>query len=111
MSRDQLRSKIFSEKVKIDLITLDDGQEIEVRQPSVGLLLDVVGIENLKDRMTRMLIESCFVPGTNEKVFEDADRDSLMSLPQGSGGAYQKLIDAIQENMNLPGKVERAVTD
>lgn len=109
MSRDLLRSKIFSEKVKVTLIKLDDGQEIEVRQPSVGLLLDVVSIEDLKSRMAQMLIASCFVPGTEQKVFDDADKDILMGLPQS--GAYQNLVDAIQENMNLPGKVDKAAKD
>lgn len=107
--RDKLRSKVFSEKPKATLIDLDDGQQIEVRQPTVGLLLDVIGIEDLKHRMAQMLIMSCYVPGTEDRVFEDADRDNLMLLPQG--GAYQRLVDAIQENMNLPAKVETAATD
>ena len=109
MSRDQLRSKIFSEKPKVLLIDLDDGQQVEVRQPTVGALLDVVGIEDLKTRMARMLITSCYVPGTNERLFEDADQDSLMQLPQS--GVYQKLVDAVQANMNLPAQVDKAAKD
>lgn len=107
--RDKLRSKVFSEKAKVILIDLDDGQQIEVRQPTIGMLLDVVSLEDLKSRMSQMLIKTCYVPGTNEKVFDESDKDILMELPQG--GVYQKLIDTIQANMNLPAKVEEAAKD
>lgn len=92
MDRNTVRSAIFSQKRATKLVTLDDGTEIEVRQISVGDLLDSLDRKTMRERITKMLMDSCFVPGTDDKVFEEADYDTLLEMP--SGGVYQKLIDA-----------------
>jgi len=108
-ARNALRSKVFATKPRSRIVILGEGVEIEVIQPSVGVMLDSVSEENIKKRIMRMLINSCFVPGTSEPLFEEADFDNLMNMPQG--GTYQALIDAVQENMDLPKTVEKAALD
>lgn len=41
------------------------------------------------------IIESVFVPGTNEKVFEDGDVKAILNSP--SSGFYKVLGDAVSE--------------
>lgn len=109
MSRDELRKAIFSEKVESEVVELPNGQQIEVRDSSAGDMIDAVEVKDLKARMVRMLIMCCYVPGTDEKVFEDADKDSLMSLP--SGGTYRKLIEAISKRANIDERAAEAGND
>jgi len=104
-NRDALRAKIFSEKVKHTVVLLDDGQSVEVRQSTVGQLLESIEKEDLQQRLIQMLIEACYVPGTDERVFDDADFDSLLAMP--SGGVYQKLMDAVNEQL-LEGSLKDA---
>lgn len=104
-ARDTLRSKILNQKVGSKIVTLDDGLQIEVRQSKVGEMLDAIADEDLKKRMAKQLIMCCYVPGSQDKVFEDADYEVLMDLP--SGGYYRQLIDAINE-FSIPKAVDAA---
>lgn len=104
-ARDAIRSRVFSEKRKVQLVALDDGVQIEVRQTSVGEMLDTVAVEDNKQRLVRLLIAACYVPGTEEKVFEDTDAELIMSMP--SGGYYQRLLDAINKD-TLDKQAEQA---
>lgn len=92
-ARDALRAKVLADKPKSTVVTLEDGVKVEVRQATVGAMLDSLDIEDTKQRMGRMLIISCFVPETGEALFEEGDIETLMSMP--TGGYYQKLIDAV----------------
>jgi hypothetical protein len=106
--RDAVRAKILGEKPGHSAVELDDGSVIEVRQLTVGQMLDTVNETDIKKRMARYLIECCFVPDSEDRVFEEADFDVLMTLP--SGGSYQKLMDAINK-MLLPVQVGEAKKD
>lgn len=100
--RDKLRGLIFSgenTKPKSEEVTFF-GAQIEVRQPAVGLILDMrnAGTDQ-KTQMVTMLTTYCFVPGTDEHVFEEGDLDSLMALPWGSD--FQKLQKVVASLTNL----------
>ena len=92
-ARDVLRAKVLGDKPKSNVVTLDDGVQVEVRQTTVGSMLDAINIEDSKQRMAQMLVISCYVPGTEDQLFEAADIDTILAMP--SGGYYQKLIDAM----------------
>jgi hypothetical protein len=104
-ARDVLRSKILGQKSLSDIVELDDGVQIEIRQASVGQILDAMKTEDNKGRLLGILIDCCYVPGTDERVFDEADVESLASMP--SGGYWQKLMDAINKQA-LPAKIEEA---
>lgn len=104
--RDQLRSltvgkaKQFQKK----LVTID-GAEFEIRQPSVAqrsALLRAAGMVSTdKDKkdgdmdfgllQVLAVIKLTYVPGTNEHVFEAADKQSLLDQPANS------FVDALSE--------------
>ena len=93
--RTAIRTAIFANtKAKI-LVIQAFGVELEVRQPSMGQLLDLQELPNTKSRVVASLINYCYVPGTKEKVFDDADTDSILALPFDEN--FGKINDAIAE--------------
>lgn len=84
-TRDQLRARIFSadnRKFRSEVVEFF-GMEVEVRQPSLGQILNAQNMDDRREAIIKIIIDYCYVPGTNERVFEAADRDSLMALPFG----------------------------
>lgn len=83
--RDELRAAIFDSKSKqrkskeIELF----GQKVDIRQPTVGQVSKMANRTDNVSAIVQILIEYAYVPGTDDKVFEDSDRDSLMDMPTG----------------------------
>lgn len=92
--RDKLRSAILegdNSKPATKTITLF-GNDVEIRQPSIGTVIDDADkVKNIAD----ILMQYCYVPGTDEKLFDDADRDSLLAMPWGP--EFLKAQQAINE--------------
>jgi len=81
--RDELRGKIFAHRPLKSEIVHIFGQDVEVRQPTLGQILDVKEDPDRRKAIVRLMINYCFVPGTNERVFEEADFESIISMPFG----------------------------
>ena len=108
-SRSELRSAIFSStslqpaKVLVDFF----GEKVEIRQPSVDTILNFRNAAegDRKGMLVDMLITYVYVPGTDEKLFELADRDMIMAMPWGADlSRLQKAINQLTD-VNL-GEVE-----
>lgn len=82
-ARDAIRAAVLNATTPQAKIITFFGQEIEVRQPTLGVALDSTTATDRKDQVFAMMLNYCFVPGTEEKVFEDADHDSILKLPFG----------------------------
>lgn len=83
MTRDELRAKLFSaKKYKSEIITLF-GAEIEIRQPSLGGILEQQESEDRKAGLINSLTRFCYVPGTDELVFELGDAEAILNMPFG----------------------------
>ena len=109
MARDDIRKAILNSKPKTALVKVF-GQEVEIRQARVGEVLeDNEEIDGKKvDRATafaHLLVRFCYVPGTNDRVFEDTDVDALKSIPLGA--ELQELQSAINSLMGLDIGAER----
>lgn len=86
--RNKLRESIFADKnKKIDSRPLKlFGENVEVRQPTLAQItkLSKLSTENSKvPPIVRIMIEYIYVPGTDDKVFETADAESLAAMPSG----------------------------
>lgn len=82
--RDELRAKILQTHQPKSKIVEFFGAEIELRQP---LLDDVIKARENPDRQSAVidtLLGNAYVPGTNEKVFEDGDVADLRKKPFGA---------------------------
>lgn len=80
--RDALRGKIFTSanrRGKSKVMPFF-GTKIEIRQPSVGQLQDLM--EDTNDiTLVPILVNYAYVPGTMTKIFEDTDIESIKLLP------------------------------
>lgn len=103
-ARGKLRAKFLADKVKKVTVTID-GMDIEVRQMSVGQMLDTISEDDRKKQMARYIVDCCFVPGTDEKIFEEEDLEVLMGMP--AGGYYSQIMEQINKQM-LPKQLEVA---
>jgi hypothetical protein len=85
MDRNEIRAGIFDAKnkaVKSKEITLF-GQQVEVRQPTVGQVTKMAERKDKVAAIVAIMIEYCYVPETGEKVFEPSDKDALLDMPTG----------------------------
>lgn len=92
--RSQLRSRVLQSKKRESRILDFFGDEIEIRQTSVSELMDAGNFDD-REAIVRVLINQAYVPGTDQKLFEEADLDSLMSMP--SGKWISDLTDIIKD--------------
>jgi len=95
LSRDAMRAKIFGAKPEKETIDFF-GTRVELRQPSLGVMLEARNA-SIEEASVQMLLNFAFVPGTEEKVFEVADEDSIREIPMGPDlqrlyGACNKLL-------------------
>ncbi len=99
--RDKIRSQVFSsDKFKREEVTAF-GTKIEIRQATLGRVLELQ--EKLqKDRKGAIglaFIEFCYVPGTDERLFDDGDLDLILGLPFGED--FQRVQDVINKLMGV----------
>ena len=94
--RQQLRSQILSKRRgKFEVIEFH-GATIEVRQPSLGAVLNLQEASDRGIGIARMIVGYCYVPGTDELVFEEHDIPDILKMPMDEGmialnGAINKM--------------------
>ncbi len=83
-NRKALRDRLLGKKhePKSQLVTLF-GEEVEIRQPSLSTMLETRADENNQDAVLNMIIRYSYVPGTDEQLFEEADKDTIRNWPFG----------------------------
>lgn len=93
-TRDDIRKAIFASNTTESKTISFFGQQVEVRQPSFQEVMTSASSDSDPVQASiNMMMLYCYVPGTDEKVFEEADRDSLAKLPLNSDMAtMQKTI-------------------
>src|SRR5712691_7039361 len=95
VERDALRGKLLQTRQPLAKEITFFGEKIELRQM---LLSDVMKAKDAPDdqnRLVRILIDYAFVPGTDEKVFEEGDVEALLAQPFGQD--FVDLSNALTE--------------
>lgn len=82
LSRDEIRAKIFGAKPKSEIVENFYGATIELRQPDLKTALEARSQQE-NEHVFTMLLDYAYVPGTDQKVFEEADVEMIRSLPFG----------------------------
>lgn len=101
--RKVIRDAIMSAKpksIKIECF----GQEVEVRQPTLKVIMNAQSSDDRALSAANMIIRHTFVPGTNERVFEDVDAQYLTNLPFNE--SLQALNNAINKLVGIDAAVE-----
>jgi hypothetical protein len=108
VTRDSIRSQIFSTTYttpKVVKYTFN-GVELEFRQPSFEDFVEAR--QNARDNenfLIRMLIKHSFIPGTEERPFDEADYEALVHMPMS--GNLMTALNTAQMIFDL--KVEEKV--
>lgn len=82
LTRDQLRAALIGKKHagRTEIVTLF-GCEVELRQPTLKTILEAREEDDEKKRTTDVFINYAYVPGTDERIFEDTDRQRILEWP------------------------------
>jgi 2-hydroxy-3-keto-5-methylthiopentenyl-1-phosphate phosphatase len=85
LTRDEYRAKILgtTHAPKSEVVEFF-GMQVELRQASLGEMLEFQQREDGKSAIVSSLIARAFIPGTNVRIFEDTDEAVLMSKPFGA---------------------------
>ena len=84
LTRDEIRAVLLGKTplAKTKLITIY-GVEVELRQPTLASIMTTREIEKPEVRATEMIIKYAYVPGTDDHVFENTDREAILKWPFG----------------------------
>jgi hypothetical protein len=93
-TRDAVRASMFGRQRKSRKVEAF-GHEIELRQPTMGGLMDARDQPTTKESLVRSLIDCAYIPVTGEKLFDEEDKESLMSIPWGPD--FGPIADALAE--------------
>lgn len=93
--RDSIRAAVLATHKPKSVLLEIFGTQIELRQP---LMKEVMAAQEDDDRqrsIITILINQGYVPGTDEKVFDDADFEQLANLP--FGGDILKIAKGLEQ--------------
>lgn len=57
------------------------GEDLELRNPTFKSIMNARDTENSAERGATMIINYCYVPGTNDLAFEAADLEMILRWP------------------------------
>lgn len=83
-TRSELRNKLLSRHAPKSEQLNVFGVDIEIRQPTLDAILSAREEADVKTRTVDMIIRYAYVPGTDEPIFENGDRDTILQWPFGS---------------------------
>ncbi len=113
LTRDEIRAATIGAKKHFRTKIIQfNGVDVEIRQPTLRerrtlqeKCLDDKGNVDLFEFLLWAVIVNTYVPGTKEKVFDDADYEALLSEP--IGGFVDRYSDSISDLMNVSGTPEK----
>lgn len=82
LTRNELRAAIVGAKhpPKSEVVTLF-GHEVELRQPTLASILKSREEDDERKRTTDVFLNYAYVPGTDELLFEEGDRETILNWP------------------------------
>jgi hypothetical protein len=108
LDRDTIRQAILDSKPEVNIIDVF-GVKVEIKAPDLEGLLQYRGAQVDDTIMARSIVDHCYVPETEEKVFDEADVAVLMK--QKMTPDMKKLIGAINKSMGGDEELPKAVTE
>lgn len=110
-SRDEYRKNLLKSRPGKTIQITFFGMVVELRQPPLGVVLDYREQDDLKTRSADMLVKYCYVPGTDERIFEEGDKEGILALPYGED--MMRIQTAITEltGIEVEGKAKELAGD
>lgn len=107
-SRDDIRTAILDSKGESELIPFGKVM-VEVRTPALEDLLQYRNAEGDDTIMARAIVNNCWVPGTEDRVFEEADIAAIMKLKFNAD--MRRLNKAVTEVLAGDDTIQKKVED
>jgi hypothetical protein len=107
-SRDMIREAVMNSKAEEQLITAF-GVQIAVRTPALRDLMQYRDMQNDENLIARAIVNNCYVPGSNDRIFEDTDVEVLSGLAYNSD--MKKLNNAIQNVLGDDSAIAAEIED
>jgi hypothetical protein len=107
-TRDELRSAFLDAPIESELIDYR-GFQIELRPQELGDLLQYREASNDDTIMARAIIAHCWVPGTNERIFDDADIPQIMKVKMTAD--MRRLTTKITKMLGGDDILQQAIED
>ncbi len=107
LTRDDLRNALLGSAPKPESqVIMLFGVEVELRQPNLASIMKARAEGDDTTRAIDMIIEYAYVPGTDEHVFETADRDTIKTWPFGKDLANLNAVIAELTGVDIVAAVE-----
>jgi hypothetical protein len=107
-NRDAIRSAVLDSKSDDEVVTVF-GVRIEIRAPDLEGIQEFRGMEEDNRAIAKGLIALCYVPETDEKVFDEADVEALMK--QKFSPDMKKLVNTINRVLGGEEALKKAVDE
>ena len=106
LSRDETRTAIFHNSKPKSIEFKFFGVLIELRQPPMKQVMEAqaTAADDRSKAAAQMVVRYAYVPGTNERVFDEADIDGILNMPFGSDLADLNLKIAELTNVDILGE-------
>ena len=84
-TRDSLRTALVGNTLPGEVrSTTLFGNTIEIRPPSMEVSLKIGNMETPQEQTLAFIMECVYVPGTNERVFEEGDKPQILKWPMNA---------------------------
>lgn len=99
-SRDEIRANLLKSRPQEKRIVRFFEEDIEIRQPTLDDIIKAAYATSADDDTSKVavisiLVKYSYIPGTDERVFDETDVDVLKQLPFGPD--FARLMQAYQE--------------
>lgn len=104
-ARDSLRAALLSSKnykPKSVIVKLF-GMDVEVKQQTIEEMMKLQAMEgdSPDTAAARMIVRFCYVPGTNERLFEEGDIPTIQQWPFGEDVVRLQQVVAKLQGINV----------
>ena len=103
--RDEYRAALVGNTpLAKSIIVLFHGLDMELREPPLDIILGKKVDGDIKNQTVTFIINYCFIPETDVKIFEEGDRPQILKWPFGKD--FLAVQNAISELMGIDIKKE-----
>lgn len=112
LTRKQMRDQLLGHAPKpVRKALILWGIEVDFVQPTLEAILKGQAELSVKDRSIDMIIGYACVPGTDERVFEEADKELIMTWPFNEDVMNMQIAIADLTGVNIGAAEEDLKTD
>lgn len=107
LTRDEIRSILLGKTPKAKSVEIEVyGVKLSLKQPRFGDIMTAREEQNPAKRAVELITQYAYVPGTEDRVFEDSDMEMILRWPFGED--LVRLQNAIAELTGLNIEEEEA---